>query len=243
MPISCIIIDDEEMAVQHLARYVAKVPFLELTAYFTDPSEAVQYLDNHEVDLIFLDVEMPNFSIDGMDFIRLMGDKYNYVFTTAYPQYALPSYEYNAIDFLHKPFGFDRFMKAVQKARQIITASKEQLIGEMEECMYVKSDGRLQRIDYDDICWIESERNYISIFTNTDRITVLMSISDIEQQIPSRRFARVHKSFIIAYKKVEAVEKEQVQIQRHEASKWIPLGELYKKTFLQTIENRTLKKQ
>ena len=103
MAITCIVLDDEEMAIQHLLKYIAKVPFLEVKSYFSDPSQAATYLQTNSVDLVFLDIEMPNFAIDGMDFVNIVGDKQGYIFTTAYPDYALKSYEYNAIDFLHKP--------------------------------------------------------------------------------------------------------------------------------------------
>ena len=244
MAVSCIIIDDEELAVHHLSRYIEKVPFLRLDAYFTDPSVAINYLETNKIDLIFLDIEMPNFSIDGMDFIKIMGEKQNYVFTTAYPEYAIKGYDYNVIDFLHKPFSFERFSKAVQKARQFANLNlDDEKLEESDEYIYVKFDGRLQRIYFDDICWIESERNYISIYTEQDRINILLSISDIQSQIPHKLFARVHKSYIIAYKKVEFVEKDQIQILRQQQTKTIPLGESYKKAFILSIEQKTLRKK
>jgi DNA-binding LytR/AlgR family response regulator len=241
--LSCIILDDEAIAIQHLAKYVAKVPFLHLNGSFMEPTQAMQYLAENPVDLVFLDVEMPNFPLDGMDFIRIMGERYRYIFTTAYPQYALPSYEYNAVDFLHKPFSFDRFMKAVQKARQSIDGSSDSPAATLsDEVIYVRAEGRLQRIRFDEICWIESERNYISIFTETGRINVVMSISEMEKRLPARLFARVQKSYIVAYSRVEIVEKEQIQIKRDGTHKWIPMGEQFKKPFIQTIEAMTLKK-
>lgn len=243
MTTSCIIIDDEELAVHHLSRYIAKLPFLRLDAYFTDPSAAVNYLETNQTDLIFLDIEMPNFSIDGLDFIKIMGESQNYVLTTAYPEYAIKGYEYNVIDFLHKPFSFERFSKAVQKARQVLRLhSSAEGNGETDEYIYVKHEGKLQRIYFEDICWIQSERNYISIYTEQDRIIIPMSISDIDRQLPTKLFARVHKSYIVAYKKVEFVQKDQIQVVRQQKIKLVPLGESYKQTFLQAIEQKTLKK-
>ncbi|GAB3562566.1 LytTR family DNA-binding domain-containing protein [Spirosoma luteolum] len=244
MMISCIILDDEKMAIDHLSKYIGKVPFLALMGSFTDPLEALRYLETTAVDLVFLDIEMPNYAVDGMDVVRIMGEKHRYIFTTAYPQYALPSYDYNAIDFLHKPFSFDRFVKAVQKARQlIINAVEPPSESADEDAIFVKSEGRLQRIDYGKICWIESERNYVSIFTDNDRITVLMSIGDMDQQLPTKRFARVHKSFIVSYSKIVVVGRDQVQIRRDASCKWIPMGEQFKKAFVETIDKQTLKKQ
>ncbi|GAA4462367.1 LytTR family DNA-binding domain-containing protein [Nibrella saemangeumensis] len=244
MALSCIILDDELICITQLSKYIEKVPTLRLEAYFTDPNSALLYLENHKVDLIFLDMEMPNFSIDGLDFVRIMGSTQRYIFTTAYPKYALTGYEYDVIDFLHKPFSFERFSKAVQKARQVIGGWQEEESTEGPDTyIYVRSEGKLQRIYFEDIAWIESERNYISIYTEADRINVLLSISDIEDQLPKKLFARVHKSFIVAYSKIDQVDKEQISVKRQEKPKLIPLGELYKKTFLKAIEQKTLRRK
>jgi two-component SAPR family response regulator len=120
MVITCIIIDDEITAIQHLKKFIVRMPLLVLIASFTDPEEAIRYVDDHPIDLVFLDVEMPNFAIDGLDFMRLCGNRYTYIFTTAYPTYALPDYETNAVDFLHKPFDFNRFSQAVLKAKTVL---------------------------------------------------------------------------------------------------------------------------
>lgn len=244
MAISCIIVDDEELAVQHLSSCIEKVPFLRLDAYFTDPTTAINYLETNKTDLVFLDIEMPNFSIDGLDFVNIMGEEQNYVFTTAHSEYAIKGYDYNVIDFLYKPFSFERFLKAVQKARQSANVQlDEQRPEASDQYTYVKYDGRLQKIYFDDICWIESERNYISIYTEKERVNVLLSISDIESQLPQKLFARIHKSYIVAYKKVEFVEKDQIRILRQQQTKTIPLGESYKKAFIQSIEQKTLRKK
>ncbi|GAA4418603.1 LytTR family DNA-binding domain-containing protein [Nibrella viscosa] len=244
MALSCIILDDEKICITQLSKYIEKVPTLTLEAYFTNPNEALLYLESHKVDLIFLDMEMPNFAIDGVDFVRIMGGTQHYIFTTAYPEYALTSYEYDAIDFLHKPYSFERFSRAVQKARQVIgVLQKEATTEVLDAYIYVKSEGKLQRIYFEDIVWIVSERNYISIYTEANRINVLLSISDIEDQLPKKLFARVHKSFIVAYNKIDQVDKEHISVKRQEKPKLIPLGELYKKTFLKAIEQKTLRKR
>jgi DNA-binding LytR/AlgR family response regulator len=115
MKLTCLILDDEEIAITHLSKYINKIPYLELIACFTNPKQAIDYLQENEVDLIFLDIQMPNNELDGIDFLNIMGNKYNYIFTTAHPEYALKSYEYNALDYLHKPFSFERFANAVSK--------------------------------------------------------------------------------------------------------------------------------
>lgn len=243
MAISCIIVDDEEMAVHHLVKYIAKVPFLEMKQYFTDPSKAIVYLESHSTNLVFVDIEMPNFSIDGMDFIKIMGNSQNYIFTTAYPEYALPSYNYNAIDFLHKPFSFERFLKAVQKAKTLIGNSIQENVTDTDGYTYVRVEGKLQRIDFTEICWVESERNTITIFTETNRFNSLLSISDIETRLPSNQFARIHKSYIIATNKAVIIDKDTVSIRRQSQLKVIPIGEAHRKNFIQSIDAKIIRKK
>lgn len=244
MTLTCLIVDDEELSIHHLAKYIGKIPFLELKRYFTDPTEAIAYLQDNPADLIFLDVEMPNFDIDGLDFVRIMGPEQHYIFTTAYPEYAMKGYDFDVIDFLHKPFSFERFSKAVQKARHIIyDCTDENAESPSGGFIFVRTEGRLQKVYFDEICWVESERNYISIYTDNDRINVLYSIKDIEEQLPSKRFARVHKSYIVAYGKIVFVEKEQLSVKRLNTTKTIPFGEIFKKSFLHAIEDKTLKKK
>lgn len=241
MAITCIVVDDEEMAIEHLLTYIAKVPFLVLEGHFVDPSEAMAFLENHPVDLVFLDIEMPNYAIDGIDFVRIMGTQQNYIFTTAYPQYALPSYEYDVIDFLYKPYPFERFLKAVNKARAQISQSTE--VADSEEFTYVRVDGKLQRIDFPDIIWLESERNYVAIYTLTDRINLHLSITEMENILPARQFVRVHKSYIVAKKKIDLIDKEQLGMKRESQIKLIPIGEAYRKSLVQAIYPNTYKKK
>ncbi len=243
MTISCLILDDEEISIRHLQKYVEKIPFLLLTTCFTDPVEAIRHLQTNTVDLIFLDVEMPNHPIDGMDFVKIMGETQKYIFTTAYPSYALPSYEYNAIDFLHKPFSFERFSKAVQKARLSIHTSVQELSSDSEECIYIRVEGRLQRICFTEICWIESDRNTISIFTDTEQFYSLLSISDIEIRLPANQFVRIHKSYIISISKAVVIDKEMVSIRRLNQLKEIPIGEAFRKDFIQSLDSKILRRR
>lgn len=239
MAITCIVLDDEEMAIQHLLKYIAKVPFLEVKSYFSDPSQAVTYLQNNPVDLVFLDIEMPNFAIDGIDFVHIVGDKQGYIFTTAYPDYALKSYEYNAIDFLHKPYSFERFSKAVQKAKLMLQTDE----GAVDSFTYVRVEGKFHRIDFDTICWIESDRNYISIFTEQDRINLRLSIGEIEGQLPKKLFVRVHKSFIVSQKKIDLVDAHQLWVQRQNQSRPISIGEAYRKSLFEAIAQNSIRKK
>lgn len=233
MAITCIVVDDEEMAIDHLLGYIAKVPFLSLEGSFTDPSEALTFLEKHPVKLVFLDIEMPNFAIDGLEFIKIMGNKQNYILTTAYPKYALPSYDYDVVDFLCKPFPFERFLKAVNKVRSLLEISSDE--PESEEYTYVRVDGKMQRIDFSDILWIESERTYVSIYTLTDRINLHLFMSDIEAILPAKLFIRVHRCYIVARKRIDLVEKEQLGIKKESQIKLIPIGDAYRKALTQAI--------
>ncbi|WP_077923895.1 LytTR family DNA-binding domain-containing protein [Spirosoma sp. 209] len=242
MAMTCLILDDEEICVNQLRRYIEKVPTLTTKAYFTDPNEALLYLENEKVDLIFLDMEMPNFAVDGLDFVRIMGDSARYIFTTAYPQYALPSYEYNVIDFLHKPYSFERFMKAVQRAKQLLGLSTKEEATDTDNYTYVRWDGKLQRVDFDEVCWIESERNGIWFYTETNRFSATLTISDIEARLPQNQFIRVHKSYIIAMNKAEVINKDTVCIRREGKLHEIPIGDTFRKEFITSIENKIMKK-
>jgi DNA-binding LytR/AlgR family response regulator len=242
MIISCIIVDDENLAVQHLTKNIAKIPFLRLEASFTDPRAAIEYLENHSIDLIFLDIEMPNFPIGGLDFVRIVGETQRYIFTTAYSEYALQGYELNAIDFLHKPFSFERFSKAINKARQILSLSSAGIDGD-PDFIFMKLEGKMQPIKLEDIHFLKSDRNYISIYTATERLTALMTLSEIEAKLPRKNFARVHKSNIVSFSKVIAVEKDHVEVRCDRKTWRIPLGDTYKKPFLQAIEQRTFRKR
>lgn len=233
MSITCIIVDDEELAIEHLKGYIVKIPFLELKAQFTDPAEAITFLEEQRVDLVLLDVEMPNFAIDGMDFMKIMGSKQNYILTTSYPQYALPSYDYDVVDFLCKPYPFDRFLKAVNKIRALNEVASDE--PPSEDHTYIRVDGKFQRIDFTEILWIESERTYVSIYTLKDRINLHLNMSEFEAILPSKLFVRVHKSYIVAKKKIDLVEKDQLGIKKGSQTKLIPIGDAYRKALMQAL--------
>ena len=241
MQIRCLVLDDEELAINFLLGYIAKVPFLNVIGSFTDPFKALAFLESNPVDLVFLDVEMPNYAIDGLDFINLASGKPGYIFTTAYPSYALDSYDYNAIDFLRKPISFERFSKAVQKARTLFGLPTEELTG--DTYTYLKIEGKYQRLDFDAICWIESDRNYVSIFTEQDRINLKMSLGELEGQLPKRLFVRIHKSYIVAWKKIDQIDAHQLVVRRRALTKELPLGDTYRKAVLDLVGQMAIRKK
>lgn len=243
MDITCVLIDDERMAIDHLLTYIEKLPFLRVLGQFTDPVEALSFLETTPVDVVFLDVEMPNHPLDGMDLANILGDRQRYIFTTAYPKYALKSYDYDAVDFLHKPFPFERFTKAVQKARLSLTGLRADSPSAIEMYRYIRNGGKLRRIDLASICYIESERSYLNIYTEQDRITMQMPLSEIEEQLPRSLFARVHKSFIVARNKLELIEANQVGVLRAGKINHIPIGDAYRKAMMEKVEPTILRKK
>jgi DNA-binding LytR/AlgR family response regulator len=236
-------VDDEENAVQHVVKYIAKVPFLKLAQSFTNPLEALHYLQQHPVDLVFLDVQMPEYDLDGIDFLEMMGNKSNFILATAHTDYAMIGYEHNIIDYLHKPFSFERFVKAAQKALPKVPETKP--VNPMDGYLFIRTESRskLQKVYFHDIYWIESDRNYVSIYTGNDRITTQHTIKDLEEQLPKDCFLRVHKSFLISLDKVTAVEKDEIIIHRAAKDKAILLGESYRKVFFSVLKDKILMKK
>jgi len=242
MFISCIILDDEEPSIRHLAKCVAKNPFLDLKASFSDPHAAIMYLQANPVDLIFVDIEMPNFTIDGLDVMSMLGDQQKYIVTTAYPQYALDAFNHSVIDFLHKPFDFERFSRAVQKVHAVLRLERDNVIAPAQnEFTYIRSEGKHRRIYFEDIFWIEADRNTSTIFIETDQINTPLSILSLEKQLPRGPFLRVHKSYVISCRKIDFIEREQIGIKRGETLKLLSIGEPYRKTFMEFVNALTLK--
>ncbi|XAZ82024.1 LytTR family DNA-binding domain-containing protein (plasmid) [Fibrella sp. ES10-3-2-2] len=239
---TCLILDDEEMSVNQLRKFIERVPTLNLKACFTNPSDAILYLEHEKVDLIFVDMEMPNLALDGLDFVRIMGGSQNYIFTTAHPKYASPSYEHKAIDFLEKPFSFERFTKAVQRAKQLLDILKREDTVASDAYTFVRVEGNLQRVNFDDLCWIESERNGIWFYTETNRFHSALTIGDIGSRLPQNQFFRIHKSYIIPVIKAELINKDSICVRRQGKLQEIPIGDTYRKEFINFIENKIMKK-
>ena len=203
----CIILEDEEALLLHLTKYVGKVDFLELIATFQSPTEALNFLNANPIDLIFLDLQMPNEEIDGITFMSILGNDFHYILTTAHPEYALQSYEYNVIDYLHKPFDFERFLKASQKAQKQIRKSNQNV---SEDYLYIKAGKTLQKVKLIDICWFESHRNIIRVITEHDEISFVLTMEDLMSQLPEALFLRIHRSFIVSIDKINLIHEDYV---------------------------------
>ncbi len=233
----CLIIDDKPLAIDILVEYVNKIPFLELVATTTDPIDGLKIMREQQIDLVFLDIQMPG--LTGLQFIKIAGKQSKIILTTAYAEYALDGYEHDVIDYLLKPIAFDRFYRAAEKALQtVVTDNKINPSSIMQvefpiEFLFVKTEYRIQKLDLKDILYVESMQNYITIITAKERVMSLQSLKNIEEQLPEKEFVRVHKSFIIALRHVSSVERSRIKISDH----LIPIGDSYRKSFYNLIDN------
>jgi len=224
--IKCIIVDDEPLAVSLLGSYVEKIPFLELVFSTENPIEALEFIQNNDADLVFLDIQMPE--LTGINFMKIVGDKMKYILTTAYSEYALEGYEHNVVDYLLKPISFERFSKSIMKAQERFPVAEASEAGHF----FVKSSGQQHRINFDEILYVESIKDYVNIKTETQEYIVLDTLKSLENQLPSN-FTRIHKSFILNLDKVKSLSsKKVILISEHEIS----VGEMYKSNLLEKLK-------
>ena len=224
--IKCIVVDDEPLAVSLLGSYVEKIPFFELVFSTENPIEALEYIRKNEADLIFLDIQMSE--LTGINFMKIVGDKMKYILTTAYSEYALEGYEHNVIDYLLKPISFDRFQKSALKAQERFPTNETSA----NSYFFVKSSGQQHKINFDEILYIESIKDYVNIKTDNQEYIVLDTLQSLENQLPEN-FARVHKSFILNLDKIEKIDVRNVFLN---SGKEIPIGETYKSEFFQKLK-------
>lgn len=233
----CVIIDDEPLAVELLEDFVKKVDSLELVKTFNNAIDAISFVNKTEIDLIFLDIEMPHFS--GIDFINAIEKKPLIIFTTAYSNYAVEGFNLGAVDYLVKPIPFNRFLKSVLRAQQIFAAKNPQIesstsnVPEIEhDFMFVRSEYENVKINFADILFIEGLKDYVKIYTTDNKYTLtLISLIKLENLLSSKGFARIHRSYIINIKHVKSIQKNKVLI----ADKRIPISESYKTAFFEKI--------
>ena len=242
MELTCWIIDDEPLAIELLESYVAKTPLLKLTGSYSSAIEAMQDAATKSVDIIFLDIQMPE--ITGMEFARFVNENTRIIFTTAFSEYALEGYRVDALDYLLKPISYSKFLEATKKAVKWFemkeTANSKDAtisIGQEEEQIFVKADHKLIRILFKDILYIEGWKDYVKIHLKDKPhpILSLMSIKGLEESLPSSRFIRIHRSFIIQKNKIDSISKNRVTI----GNKELPIGESYKQEFNKVIDSAT----
>ena len=235
---NCIIVDDEPLAQQIIEQYVQTIPFLTLLGKCSSSFEAFDMLRIQKVDLIFLDIHMPN--VSGIDFISALDYKPYFIFTTAYSEHALEGFNLNAVDYLLKPIPFERFLKAVNKAYELYTLrnNKREPRAEHNESkktdgfIMVKSDYQTQKIALNDIIYIEGLKDYVKINLMTGKpVVTLNSLKNMADKLPSDVFIRVHKSYIVSINKINSIVRNRIII----GDKWIPIGENFKDMFNDTI--------
>jgi len=233
MKIKCIVIDDELPAIEQMVDYIGRVQFLECMSTFDNALDAVPYLKANPIDLIFLDIEMERFT--GLQLLKTLRIKPKVVLTTAYDSYALDAFNLNVTDYLLKPISFERFIQAIEKVyeqfKTVDPAAGAPVYPAPRTWFFVRTEFRMQRVDFDDILFIEGMREYLGIQTLTQRIMVLQSFTGIMKSLPEENFFRVHKSFIVAVSKVDRVERNQIFIGNH----IIPLSETYKAAFMMFV--------
>lgn len=226
----CLVIDDEPLALNVLAGYIRQSNGLLLVDINTSPIHGLQRVQNGEADLVFLDIEMPELS--GVQFMKIADANCKIIVTTAYAQYAVDGFEYNAIDYLLKPISFERFSKAVQKLPPLAaTAAAGKLLIQLDY-IFVKSEYKLLRVDFNTILFLESLRDYVAIHTTAGKkILTLQSMASFEKELPDTLFIRIHKSYIIAFDKIKFIEKSKVIINNN----YLPVGDTYKNNFHKAI--------
>ncbi|WP_258098859.1 LytR/AlgR family response regulator transcription factor [Marinoscillum pacificum] len=232
MKIKCIAIDDEPLALEKLVDYIGQVPFFELLGSFENGLDALVFLQDTDVDLIFLDIQMPQ--ILGTQLVQVLTKKPQIIFSTAYSEYAVDGFELDVTDYLLKPLNFRRFLQASQKALQRAKnqgVKKEATVEEVvKDYAFVKTENRLVKVMLDDILYIEGLKDYLSIYTSSERILTLQSFAELQSQLSSD-FVRIHKSYLIPIAKIDEIEKNRVRI----GDKYLPIGETYRKAFMTKI--------
>jgi len=235
--IRCVILDDEPMAVTLLSKYVEKIPYLELVKATTNPFEVLDLVAQTSIDILFLDIQMPE--LTGLQMMEMLGNKTKFVVTSAYSEYALKGYEHNVIDYLLKPISFERFYTCSQKVEQVfkektvavefVTKSDEKA----DDFIFVKTDGKLVKIKLTDLILIEGLKDYLCLHLKSEKLIVLDLMKEFENKLPISDFMRIHKSYIIRLDQIETIERNRIFIQ----DKIIPVGDTYKSKFNEWIKN------
>ncbi|MBN8665930.1 MAG: response regulator transcription factor [Chitinophagales bacterium] len=216
--------DDERHAIDILIAHIAKVPQLEIKLATTNPVEACTYIQLNHIDLIFLDIQMPG--LTGLQFLSLLNEKTKVILTTAYREYALDGYEHNVVDYLLKPVLFPRFLKAVSRIIENESGTVHTFKSE-KEFIFVKTGirNKLVKVDFEKILYVESMGNYINFVLEDSKVTTLMTLKEVEKELPKNQFIRIHQSYVVAKKNILGREGNQILIQNRN----LPIGETYKK--------------
>lgn len=238
--ISCIIVDDEQHAIDILVHYIGQTPQLHLVGSTTNPLEALKMVSDQKVDLVFLDIQMPELS--GIDFIKALGGKSKVILTTAYSEFALEGYELDVVDYLLKPIRLPRFLQAVQKAAGLLKEAAPAPPAKEAEDDYIfvktESKGKLLKINLGEIDYIEGMKNYVAIHRGGQKTLVYTSMKELEDHLPRQQFMRVHKSFIVPLSRITGIEGNMLSLKG--VSEKILIGESYKAELMELIRNKMI---
>ena len=237
MSVSCIIVDDEPLAREVLERYIGDCPLITLEASCSNAFEAMDLLDRHPVGIVFLDINMPKLS--GLSMLRSLEKPPEVVFTTAYPEFAVEGFELDAADYLVKPFSFERFLKAVNKAVKKIEIQKNATLAikEQQQVLIVRADRKIYQIEYPSILFLEAMGDYVRIHTDTGVITCYETMKNLEEVLRGEYFLRVHRSYMVAIEKISFLEGNRLRVKEND----IPVGQSYREDLMKRIENRSQK--
>ncbi|MEI6749502.1 MAG: LytR/AlgR family response regulator transcription factor [Bacteroidales bacterium] len=236
--IRCIAIDDEPLALEQIAGYIQKTPFLELSGLFESALQAIEAIGTTPVDLMFVDINMPD--LNGMDFVKSLENPPKIVFVTAYGEHALEGFRVDALDYLLKPVGYSDFLKSANKVKSWFDQNpkKSDEVNSNKEFLFIKSEYKIVRINFDDIKYIEGMNEYIRIhLTNSKPVMTLLSMKAIEEQLPADQFMRVHRSFIVSLSKISVIERSRIVF---DGNVYIPVSDQYKNKFQNYIEENFL---
>ncbi len=232
--INCIAIDDEPLALDVIESHLSKIPFVNLVAKIRNPLQAIEIINSQNIDFIFLDIQMPE--LTGIEFLKILQKKPMVIFTTAYPNYAVESYELNAIDYLVKPIPFDRLLKAIMKVQEKTNNNKPVTpinnITNDADFIFVKTEYKTAKIFLNDILYIESLKDYVVFHLADEKISSLLSLTYVEAELPKDKFVRIHRSFIVAFDKIKEIERNIIVI----GTAKIPLGENYREDFKKLVD-------
>ncbi|HEY4195598.1 MAG TPA: LytTR family DNA-binding domain-containing protein [Mucilaginibacter sp.] len=234
--INCLVVDDEPIARSGMLEYIEQVDFLHAVAVCKNAIEASTALQNHHVDLVFLDIQMPK--ITGIDFLKNLTDPPFVIFTTAFPEYAIEGYELNILDYLLKPISFERFFKAVVKAQAHLNLRLRQDDITASPYFFVKSNQKLEKIFIDDILYLEALSNYVILYTKNKKHIIYMSFKGIESQLPKNLFLKIHKSFIVAVNAIQTIDNNEIVLGDH----ILPISKSYRSLVMDRVEKNLFKR-
>jgi DNA-binding LytR/AlgR family response regulator len=239
--ISCIVIDDEPPSIRQIEEYISNVPYLKRRCSFDNAIDAMDYLKENTVDLIFLDIQMKK--LTGIQFLKVLKVKPKVILTTAYDDYAIEAFDLDATDYLLKPISFERFLEGTEKVYKLFLPERKpgqetdtSKIEDDRDYFFVKTGFIIERVDFDNILYIKGFREYLSISTHKKKILTLKSFKNILEFLPASNFIRVHNTYIVAINKITSIEKNQIQI----GETLIPIGPKYKEDFFQMLKSRKL---